>query len=70
MRTKIVAGNWKMNKSFQEAEELIGELATKLEDKELICEVVVCPPALYLEMASDYADESIFCVGAQNVSEH
>ncbi len=70
MRTKIVAGNWKMNKSFQEAEELIGELATKLEDKELKCEVVVCPPALYLEMASDYADESIFCVGAQNVSEH
>jgi triosephosphate isomerase len=70
MRTKIVAGNWKMNKSFQEAEELIGEIATKLEDKELKCEVVVCPPALYLEMASDYADESVFCVGAQNVSDH
>jgi triosephosphate isomerase len=70
MRTKIVAGNWKMNKNFQEAEELIGELATKLEDKELKCEVVLCPPALYLEMASDYADESIFCVGAQNVSDH
>lgn len=59
-----------MNKSFQEAEELIGELATILEHKELKCEVVVCPPALYLEMASDYADESVFCVGAQNVSEH
>ena len=59
-----------MNKNFQEAEELIGEIATKLEDKELKCEVVVCPPALYLEMASDYADESVFCVGAQNVSDH
>lgn len=70
MRTQIVAGNWKMNKNFQEAEELVSELATKLEDKELKCEVVVCPPALYLEMASDYADESIFCVGSQNVSEH
>lgn len=70
MRTRIVAGNWKMNKNFQEAEELIGEIATKLEDKELKCEVVVCPPALYLEMASDYADESVFCVGAQNVSDH
>jgi len=70
MRTKIVAGNWKMNKSFQEAEELIGEIASGLENKELKCEVVICPPALYLEMASDFADESSFFVGAQNVSDH
>jgi triosephosphate isomerase len=70
MRKQIVAGNWKMNKHFDEAEELIGAIASGLENKELKCEVVVCPPALYLEMASDYADESDFFVGAQNVSEH
>ncbi|RLD32982.1 MAG: triose-phosphate isomerase [Bacteroidetes bacterium] len=70
MRTQIVAGNWKMNKSFSEAEELIGTIASELEDRQLKCEVVLCPPALYLEMASDYADESDFFVGAQNVSEH
>ncbi len=70
MRTQIVAGNWKMNKSFAEAEELIGTIASELEDRQLKCEVVLCPPALYLEMASDYADESDFFVGAQNVSEH
>jgi len=70
MRTKIVAGNWKMNKNFQEAEELIGEIASGLENKELKCEVVICPPSLYLEMASDFADESSFFVGAQNVSDH
>lgn len=70
MRTQIVAGNWKMNKTFSEAEELIGAIASGLEGKELKCEVVLCPPALYLEMASDYADESEFFVGAQNVSEH
>ncbi len=69
MRKQIVAGNWKMNKHFDEAEELIGAIASGLENKELKCEVVVCPPALYLEMASDYADESDFFVGAQNVSE-
>ena len=70
MRTQIVAGNWKMNKNFAEAEELIGAIASEMEDKQLKCEVVLCPPALYLEMASDYADESDFFVGAQNVSEH
>ena len=70
MRKQIVAGNWKMNKTFEEAEELVGSLASELENKELKCEVVVCPPALYLEMATDYADESTLLVGGQNVSEH
>ena len=70
MRKQIVAGNWKMNKRFDEAEELIGAIASGLENNKLKCEVVICPPALYLEMASDYADESDFFVGAQNVSEH
>jgi len=33
------------------------------------CEVVLCPPYPYLEMASDYADESGLQIAAQNVSE-
>jgi len=70
MRKKIVAGNWKMNKSFGEAEDLLSDLADLLDSKKLKCEVVVCPPSIYLEMASDFADESVFTVGAQNVSEH
>lgn len=68
MRKKIVAGNWKMNKNFQEAEELVSTIADKLDEKELACEVIVCPPALYLEMASDYAEESVVSIAAQNVS--
>lgn len=68
MRKKIVAGNWKMNKSFQGAEELIGIIADKLDCEKIQCEVVICPPALYLEMASDYADESVLHIAAQNVS--
>lgn len=70
MRKLIVAGNWKMNKTFDEADELIATLAENIQDKDLKCQMIVCPPALYLEMATDYADESKLHVGAQNVSNH
>lgn len=70
MRKNIVAGNWKMNKTFSEAEELIDQIVLEMEDKTLKCELIVCPPAPYLEMASDYAEESRLKVGAQNVSAH
>lgn len=68
MRKKIVAGNWKMNNGFQEAEDLISAIADELDEKELECEVIVCPPSVYLEMASDYAEESVLEIAAQNVS--
>lgn len=76
MRRRIVAGNWKMHTTFQEAEELLDELADGLkENKQDDVEVVVCPPTLYAEMALDLrADEDdeneiFYSVGAQNVSE-
>ncbi|MCK9447620.1 MAG: triose-phosphate isomerase [Bacteroidales bacterium] len=69
MRKKIVAANWKMNLSFQEAEELIEEFIDLLsEEEELQTDIIVCPPFPYLEMAGDYAAESSFKVGAQNIS--
>ena len=34
MRKKIVAGNWKMNKSFSEAEDLLSDLAERTGKKE------------------------------------
>ena len=68
MRKNIVAGNWKMNNTFQEAEELISVIADELDEKSLKCEVIVCPPSIYLEMASDYGEESILSISAQNVS--
>lgn len=68
MRKKIVAGNWKMNKSFLEAEELMAEIAEGLENlKPANVEVVLCPPFLYLEMATDFALEAPFSIGAQNI---
>ena len=68
MRTKIVAGNWKMNKSFLEAEELVSQIAEGLETVKLENKaVIICPPFPYLELATDIAKDSRFSVGAQNV---
>ena len=60
-----------MNKTFNEADDLVNELMEKLESTELDPNtlVVVCPPFPYLEMTSDYSDDSYFMVGAQNVSD-
>ncbi len=70
MRKKIVAGNWKMNMNFQDAEDLMFEISDELTEKGSgETEVIVCPPAVYLEMSSDIAAENGFMVGAQNLSE-
>lgn len=71
MRKHIVAGNWKMNLTFTEADELLDDLMSELEKVTLPrdTQVIVCPPFPYIEMASDYANDSYFAVGAQNVSD-
>jgi triosephosphate isomerase len=70
MRKKIVAGNWKMNKNFQDAEDLMFEIVDELTEKGAgETEVIVCTPAVYLEMSSDIAAENGFMVGAQNLSQ-
>ena len=69
MRTKIVAGNWKMNKTFQEADDLINDIVEFVnKNKTLNTEVIICPPAVYLELASDLANETEVMIGAQNLS--
>ncbi|MBM3435443.1 MAG: triose-phosphate isomerase, partial [Bacteroidetes bacterium] len=69
MRTKIVAGNWKMNKSFEEADELINKIIDLLKEADLSDKaVIICPPAVFLELATDQAFESDIYVGAQNIS--
>lgn len=69
MKPKLIIGNWKMNKSFDEAEDLITDIEEALENGNLHSEVVICPPYPYLELATDHADEANFMCGAQNCSE-
>ena len=71
MRQKIVAGNWKMNKTFEEGDDLLFDIAKRLENAPLDVEIVVCPPMVYLELATDLVEEDDIeiKVGAQNVSQ-
>jgi len=68
MRRKIVAGNWKMNLSFTDAEDLINDLLDTLDEEKPTAEVIICPPYPYLELATDYMEENLFKIGAQNIS--
>ena len=65
MRTPIIAGNWKMNKTPEEAKALINELKPLVADAK--AEVVVCPPFVCLPAAVEAAKGSNIKVGAQNV---
>ncbi|MDL2312960.1 triose-phosphate isomerase [Bacteroidales bacterium OttesenSCG-928-B11] len=69
MKSKIVIGNWKMNKSFDEAEDLITEIEEILADLNLSTLVVLAPPFPYLELATDHAPDGNFECAAQNCSQ-
>lgn len=66
MRTKIVAGNWKMNKTASEATELINAIKSELEGVSGV-DVVVCPPTTDLKDAAAAVEGSTVGLGAQNV---
>jgi triosephosphate isomerase (TIM) len=72
MRTKIVAGNWKMNKTLEEAQaltaELIGMVADEVKGNQ---KVVLCVPFPYLlPIKNQLGSNARIEVGAQNSSEH
>lgn len=69
MRRNIVSGNWKMNKSFTEADDLLFAIKEEMiKNPVKNAEVIICPPAIYLELATDVAEESVVSIGSQNVS--
>ncbi|SFD99361.1 triose-phosphate isomerase [Spirosoma endophyticum] len=71
MRKKIVAGNWKMNKTAEEATALLSEVVNMIKDEVTgDVEVVLCPPALYLTTARQYLTPGgKISIGAQNCHE-
>lgn len=71
MRKKIVAGNWKMNKTFEEAKVLLSEVINMIKDEVTgDVTVVLCPPALYLTASRQYLPAGgRMALGAQNCHE-
>jgi triosephosphate isomerase len=71
MRKKIVAGNWKMNKTFAEAETLTNEvLALAGAEVKNNSKIILCVPFPFLQSTQKQVSSSIVSVGAQNCSEH
>lgn len=66
MRKPIIAGNWKMYKSFEEAAEFVDEVVSLLPSNEQV-DAVICAPALYLSTLVEIAADTELAIGAQNM---
>jgi len=69
MRTPIIAGNWKMNKTIAEARDLVNgmrdDLARLAAGAKI--EIVLCPPFLAIPEVATLVKNTPIRVGAQNV---
>ena len=65
MRKKIVAGNWKMNKTPSEAVELVNTLKPLCANEDV--DVVFCVPAIDIIPAMEAAKGSNIAIGAENM---
>ncbi|NLO86090.1 MAG: triose-phosphate isomerase [Clostridiales bacterium] len=65
MRKPIIAGNWKMNKTPDEARELVSALVPMVKDAD--CDVVVCVPAVDFAAVKEAVAGTNVKLGAQNV---
>ncbi len=65
MRRKIIAGNWKMNKTPAETVTLINELKPLVVTEE--ADVVFCVPSVCLTTALEAAKGTNIAIGAQNM---
>ncbi|MEO0091401.1 MAG: triose-phosphate isomerase [candidate division WOR-3 bacterium] len=66
MRIPLIAGNWKMNKSPNEAQEFAQALVEALLE-EPKAEVLICPPFTALPVVADVIKNSNIRLGAQNM---
>ena len=67
MRTKMVAGNWKMNKTLQEGVELANQL--KNDVKNPSCAVVIGTPFIHLATVAELLKGSPIKVAAENCAD-
>jgi len=66
MRTKIVAGNWKMHKNAEETEDLLNDLIDKL-PTDIEVRIIVAPTFVNLSSAVEHLQFTNIDVAAQNM---
>ncbi|HAS05042.1 MAG TPA: triose-phosphate isomerase [Dehalococcoidia bacterium] len=66
MRTPLIAGNWKMNTSVEEAVALVSAMQKELDDIGNV-EKLICPPFISLKAVYELLAPSTIKVGAQNM---
>ena len=64
VRKAVIAGNWKMNKTPEEAKELIAAIAPLVKDAG--CDVVACTPYVDLCAAQEAAQGTNIQICAEN----
>ena len=69
MRTKLIAGNWKMHGSKPEIRSLISGILARL-DPARSAEVMVLPPFPYIPLVQSLIDNTPVQLGAQDLSAH
>lgn len=69
MRKKIVAGNWKMNKTLQEGVALAKELNNTLASDKPNCQVIICTPFIHLASVAAILNQDIIGLGAENCAD-
>jgi len=67
MRTKTIAGNWKMNKDVPQSKELINSLKQAIGGDLKGVKVIICPPFTSLEAAHELIQGTPIELGAQNM---
>ena len=66
MRKPLIAGNWKMNTTVDEAKILIEKMLSGLKESQGV-EVLLCPPFISLQISADMLKGSGVALGAQNM---
>lgn len=67
MRKIIIAGNWKMNKTLQEAKDFLQKLSNWEKDFAHQCVIAIYPSNVFLNVALGIVKNNAVQIGAQNV---
>ena len=66
-RKYLIAGNWKMNTTASESDDLISEI-NSLVGQQTQVQVCICPPFTSLQKSSSLVEQTEVLLGAQNMS--